>query len=160
MATYPSVNTQGFASLLYVVFCIEKAHRVDDVAPQLDVSPSTFYDYISGRRVFPPDLIAPLYLATRERRFLAFFLDECGVTFCELPEAEARLDEAVLAEAIRAQEEFVDVLRVTREALMDDGRVDRRELAQIEREYSEAQSELARFMATVRAASRRRGGMR
>lgn len=157
MGTYPSENTQGFASLLYVAFVIEKRYRVDEVAPLLDVSPSTLYDYISGRRIFPPDLIAPLYNATKDRRFLALFLDECGCTFTELPEPEACIDETVLAEAIRAQEEFTDVLRATREALRDD-RVDRRELAQIEQEYSEAKAQLARLMATVRASSRRRHG--
>lgn len=95
--TYPSENTQGFASLLYVMFVLEKRYAVKEVAPQLDVSPSTLYDYVRGARVFPPDLIAPLYNATNDRRVLAFFLDECGVTFHPLPEPCADLEQGLFA---------------------------------------------------------------
>lgn len=155
--TYPSENTQGFASLLYVVLILDKRHDVRQVAAALDVSPSTLYSYCHGQRVFPPDLIAPLYLVTGERRFLSFFLDEAGVAFHELPECPEGegVDRAVLQEAIVAQEECLDLLKATLRSLADDGRIDRRELVEIETKYFTTQGALARLLACVRADARR-----
>jgi hypothetical protein len=155
-AHYPSQHTQGFASLLYVVFVLEKGHRVDRVAPQLDVAPSTLYEYIRGTRVFPPDLLAPLYLATRERRFLAFFLDECDVEFHALPECQGDPDVGSLQQMIRAQERFLGLLK-SYAAARQDGAVTRSEIVEIEREYYEAQAALAQLLACARAEARRPG---
>ena len=67
---------QGFQSLLYFKFVHEKLYRVEDVAKAMGLSPSTFYNYIEGISTFPPDLIAPLYNATKDEGFLNFIVDD------------------------------------------------------------------------------------
>ena len=110
MSTYPSDNTKGFASILYVIFCLEKKFEVKEIAKALGISQGTLYSYLEGYRVFPPDLIAPLYLATRERRFLSFFLDECNVAFHELPDVDQIPDVEMVRRMVEMQKAVVKVL--------------------------------------------------
>lgn len=154
---YPSENTQGFASVLYVVFIVEKKFRVDAIAPQLDVSPSTLYEYIRGSRVFPPDLIAPLFRATRERRFLSFFLDEAEVVFHELPACSEGPDVELFRSAVHANEEFIGYMKSVMGSLSD-GRVDRRELVEIERRFYEAWGDSLTVLACAKLYARKGNG--
>jgi len=154
MSTFPSERTQEFAELLYLFFISEKGYRVDDAALELGISSSTMYEYIRGKRIFPPDLIAPLYRATGERRFLSFFLDACNIAFHELPcSKEGWSNKDLLQEAILAQEECLDVLKAIMTSLRDDGRIDLRELELIKKEYFEAQGALAKLLACAKASS-------
>ena len=67
---------QGFQSLLYFKFVHEKLFRVEDIAKAMGLSPSTLYNYLEGITTFPPDLIAPLYNATKDEGFLNFVTDD------------------------------------------------------------------------------------
>lgn len=154
MRHFPSENTQGFASLLYVIFHLEGRHKVERIAPALDVAPSTLYEYCTGRRIFPPDLIAPLYRALGDRRILEFFCNEAEVIFHELPECAGDPDLTLLEQAVHAQERFCEVLRATMRALKDH-RISRQELAEIEAHYYATQAQLAQLLACVRAAHRK-----
>ena len=142
---------QGFQSLLYYVFIVEKTHRVDEVAAAMGIKAGTLYSYIEDKRTFPPDRIAALYRTTRDRRFLALLLDPCDVVFHDAPRCGDTPTREVLTEAIRAQRECVDVLELTHEAL-GDGRITAEELHNIRTEVSEAHSALAMLCACVTAA--------
>ena len=143
-----------FQTVLYYVFLIEKAFRVDEVAKRMGIRPGTLYSYIEGKRTFPPDRIPDLYRATFERRFLAVLLDSIGVVFFDAPECDsAEPADAVLPEAIKTQKECLDVLQAAYDSLAD-GRVSRDELHKLRGEVSEAHSALARLLACMNAAHR------
>jgi len=138
--------------LLYLFFISEKRCRVDDAALELGISSSTMYEYIRGKRIFPPDLIAPLYRATGERRFLSFFLNASNVAFHELPCWEADWSNGnLLEEAILAHGECLDVLQAIMGPLRNEGRIDFAELELIKKEYFEAQGALAKLVACAQA---------
>jgi hypothetical protein len=132
----------------------EKGLSIKAVAPELDVSPSTLYDYCAGRLTFPPDLVASRYRATRDRRVLDFFADELGVVWFELPECAGEVGREILDQALTAQKEVVDVLQTTLEAA-GDGVIDARELRKIRDEFWEALGALAKLLACAEGQARR-----
>lgn len=67
---------RSFANLLYQKFIFNKVYAVKAIAPEIDVSPSTLYDYIHGRLTFPPDKIPLLYKATGDWDFIRFFVED------------------------------------------------------------------------------------
>jgi len=67
---------RSFANLLYQKFIFGKVYAVKAIAPEIDVSPSTLYDYIHGRLTFPPDKIPLLYKATGDWDFIRFFVED------------------------------------------------------------------------------------
>lgn len=69
---------QGFSSLMYVIFVIEKKFRVDDTAKEMRVATDTLYRYIRGENIIPPDRIIDLINVTKETRFLQFFCEPTG----------------------------------------------------------------------------------
>ena len=69
---------QGFSSLMYVIFIIEKKFRVDDTAKEMRITTDTLYRYCRGELIIPPDRIIDLINATHEIRFLNFFCEPCG----------------------------------------------------------------------------------
>ncbi len=66
---------RSFQNLLYQKFIFQKVYTIKLVAPELDVAPSTLYDYCSGKLNFPPDKITALYMATGDMDFIRFFTE-------------------------------------------------------------------------------------
>lgn len=79
---------RSFANLLYSKMIFEKRYSVKQLAPELDVSPSTLYDYVHGRLTFPPDKIPLLYKATDDEDFLKFFLEGTDLILIQMPDVK------------------------------------------------------------------------
>lgn len=129
------IKHTGFQSLLYYVFIFEKKHRVDETADKMGISPQTLYDYIEGRRYFPPDLISRLYNATKDYRFLEFFLKPCGLVAVEKAKAEPAVRD-VLLQIVACAKEHGDVMAEVKKAL-EDGVITKQELKVLEKEIDE-----------------------
>ena len=65
-----------FQNLLYNKFVSPGEHDAKKVCSQMNISLSTFYNYIEGISHFPPDLIAPVYNSTHDIDFLNFILND------------------------------------------------------------------------------------
>ena len=129
------IKHTGFQSLLYYVFVFEKKYRVDETAEAMGISPQTLYDYIEGRRYFPPDLVPRIYKATKEYRFLEFFLKPCGLVAIE-PSRSTPTTRDILLQIISCAKEHGDVMAEVKKAL-EDGVVTRQELKALEKEIDE-----------------------
>ena len=140
----------GFQSLLYYVFIFEKKYRVDETAKKLGIHVQTLYDYIEGVRYFPPDLIPDLYFATKDYRFLEFFLKPCGLVAVPVKQiAESKKD--ILNILVSGAKEDGDVVRAVKYAL-DDGKISTDELREIEKEIDEAIREKELLRKAIREA--------
>lgn len=78
-----------------------------------------------------------------------------GGVFLHLPDAEIFEDEGFLAEVIHTAREQADVICKIDACLRDDGKIDARELRELEREFEEAMAAQATLLEMVRAKARR-----
>lgn len=72
-------NNRGFQTLLYYKLILKKQYNAQQTAKAMNLSPSTFYHYISGEQTFPVDLVAPLYNVTGDPEFLNFILNDTNM---------------------------------------------------------------------------------
>ena len=78
---------------------IARSHSLRKVAEEIGVPPATMYNYSCGRATFPPELVAPLYLATDDREVIDFVL--AGTDFIAVPKGKPAKGD-VVAEVMRA----------------------------------------------------------
>ncbi len=124
------VKYNGFQSLLYYKFIIEKLYRVDETAKKMGVPVSTLYHWIEGETTFPPDMIAPLYNATGDSEFIDYFLRETNLR--AVPRNGTEKSAGLLEEALDVGVAVGHLSEEIKQALHD-GYVCEREKERIER---------------------------
>ena len=121
----------GFSALLYVNFIIKKRYRVDDIAKEMQIATDTLYRYIRGENIMPADRIIDLVQATGDIEYLEYFCEPAGYLPVAKPEGKPTRE-------TRERDE-ISVMRIWGHALDDiekayeDGKMDRREYAEIHR---------------------------
>jgi len=129
----------------------ESRWNINSLAPALDVSPQTVKQWRAGHTNFPIDKLRELYEHTKDPDIPSYVNALMGLHWFEVPEpgaeeAPALISAAVVKEAAEAVQKFLDAL--------EDRRIDRNELVEIEREYEEAQRALAVLITYARRMER------
>lgn len=129
-----------FQALLYDIFINQEAHRVDETAEKMGISPSALYKYIEGELGFPYDLAPALYNATGEDAFLDFGVAGTSRVIAPRPGtvADAKTIEGEVLDVMRCLGEIADEV----ESAQKDGRFTTLERKRLEQRINEAQREL------------------
>ena len=137
----------GFQSLLYFKVIHSKLYRVEDVARKMGESPATLYGYIEGKATFPPDLIGPLYNATRDQDFLNFILNDTDQMLAA--RQAAREVRSVLEETLDVAAAAGGLSQLVQRA-MADGDIDEVEARRVQRSINNVHRELEELARCVK----------
>ena len=139
--------TNDFQSLLYQKFIGGNSeHCVKQIAPELDLAPSTLYEYCRGKQRFPIELLGQLVQATGDPQFIEVFLKDTYYVINSVPVVTDIIDHTIAM--LKNMKRFGD-LADTYEKSIADGVIDRREKNEIKTLCRTLMSELMGFMESI-----------
>lgn len=143
------IRRTSFQGLLNYIFYFEGKFKVEEIADRIGIKPASLYEYIQGRRYFPPDLIPKLFEATKDRRFLEFFLKPLNMVAVSIAEASRNPKSKNLTLLLaKATKEHGDIARELIKDL-EDGKIDDEERERIGQAIYEEEQALESIKAAL-----------
>jgi hypothetical protein len=134
----------AFAQLLYQLLIVEKIKTVGEVAAALDLKEQALYSRLYGRVRFSAEEGRDLLRLLGDVRIADFFLTGSPYVAVERAAApESPESGEVRTRATSTMFDVTDLMREVEVALSDDGRIDHREKARIEKRLFEAERSLS-----------------
>ena len=119
---------------------------VKQVAPELDLAPSTFYEYCRGKQRFPIELLADLVRATGDPQFIEVFLKDTNFIICQIPVIKDLDDHT--RNMLSNMKRLGDLADAYNRSI-EDNVIDKRERKELKQKSRELISELTGFMESI-----------
>ncbi len=139
-----------FASLLYTLLIVEEVKTVKQVAAHLGMKEQSLYSRLYGRVRFSVEEAKAVLGYLNDVRVADFFLDGSPfVAVGRVPESEQMAAEGVRTQTSSTLFDVADLMREVETSLCDDGRIDHREKARIQKRLMEAERSLSALRRTL-----------